>query len=385
VKGLLYYRTHIDDAQNAGIVLKCKHFAKALTAHGMVIDSVFYSENGLVNSDGVSLSHPITSHIMPKHTWKHAHFFYFLSDNYLKNKINWREYDFILIRHMPMHPNFFRLLRYLKRHQTHLKIIIDFPTFPYHAELNRGIKGKLLAQMDIFFRKKLKKYADVALYNGNIDEIFEISVIKVANGIGLEGLEGERVLPNLSGNLNVVFAGNISEWHGVDRAILGLVEYKKTGKSFDLDINVKIIGQGTSVQFLKELVEKMGLTACVSFISPQNRPNLQRFYDEAHLALGSLGLHRIGLKEATPLKHREYCAVGLPFVFAGEDEDFSQGFDFALQVKADESPLDWAEIVDYYKKIRDEYPNMRLEMQKFTLERLTWEKKVVSFIEYLKK
>jgi glycosyltransferase involved in cell wall biosynthesis len=385
VKGLLYYRTHIDDAQNIGIVQKCKHFATSLSEHGIETDSIYYSENGLVNSDRVTLSQSVPIGSTPKHTLKHAFHFYFFIDKYLRYNVNWLEYDFIIIRHMPMHPNFFRLLKYLKSKHSHLKIIIDFPTFPYHDELNRGIKGKVLAQMDVFFRKKLKKYVDIALYNGNIDEIYGIKVIKVLNGIGLDGLESERILPDFSETLNVVFAGNISEWHGVDRAIYGLAQYLANYKPKDIRILLKIIGHGSSLKKLQELAIKLGLTDNVIFILPKKRDELQFFFNEAHLALGSLGLHRIGLNEATPLKHREYCAVGLPFVFAGEDEDFGQGFDFALKVKADESPINWAEIVEFYKKTREKYPYLRLEMQKFTSERLTWEKKVFPLIEYLKK
>jgi Glycosyl transferases group 1 len=379
MKGLLYYRTHLDDLQNAGIVRKCQHFAAALAAHDIATDSVFYSEKGLVNKDGVVLKQPVSGFTssFSKGRLSHIYLFYFLSDKYLKTKINWQDYDFIIIRHLPMHYNFIEFLSYLKSNYPHLTIIIDFPTFPYEAELMRGLQGHILAYIDAFYHKILAKYVDFALYNGNIEHIFSIPVVKVANGIGLEGLIVNREVPPFLDTLEVVFAGNISEWHGIDRALFGMKNSKKS------NVHLTIIGEGAALPDLKEMVKNLQIADKVTFVAPQNREKLQKYYEKAHLGLGSLALHRIGLQEATPLKHREYCAVGLPFVYTGIDDDFGEKFEFALQLNADETPLDWDLIVNFYLNLLSKQVDLPLVMRKYAKENLIWERKVAELVSKL--
>jgi glycosyltransferase involved in cell wall biosynthesis len=376
MKGLLYYRTHLDDMQNAGIVRKCQHFAVALEAHGFEIDTVFFSQKGLVNSEGVKMNPHANQHFT-KGSLRHIYLYYFLSDNFLISQTNWLDYNFVIIRHLPLHPNFIRLLKFLKSKHPHLKIILDFPTFPYEAELKQDFKGRILAFVDAFYHEKLIKYVDFALYNGDIQAIFGLPVVKVANGIGVEGLTKNCTSPPLDNCLKVVFAGNISEWHGIDRALIGL----KNNNGHH--IHLTIIGDGTALPNLKEMVKNLNIEASVAFVPPQNRADLQPFYEKAQLGLGSLALHRIGLTEATPLKHREYCAVGLPFIYTGKDDDFSDKFEFALQLSADESPLDWGAIVAFYQKLVATKANISTQMRQYAKDNLTWKRKVEGLVKVL--
>lgn len=52
----------------------------------------------------------------------------------------------------------------------------------------------------------------------------------------------------------------------------------------------------------------------------------------ADAAIGSLALHRIGMNESSPLKTREYLAMGLPTVIGYRDTDFPDGAPFLLRI-----------------------------------------------------
>ena len=56
------------------------------------------------------------------------------------------------------------------------------------------------------------------------------------------------------------------------------------------------------------------------------------------LQVGSLGLHRIGLTEASTLKVREYWARGIPFLLSYEDTDHLE--------TPEMSPFYWCSAID---------------------------------------
>jgi hypothetical protein len=67
--------------------------------------------------------------------------------------------------------------------------------------------------------------------------------------------------------------------------------------------------------------------------------DLVRVLARADVAIGTLGLHRIGLEQMAPLKLREYLAYGLPAIIAYQDTDFPEGASFLLQLPNVENNL----------------------------------------------
>lgn len=64
------------------------------------------------------------------------------------------------------------------------------------------------------------------------------------------------------------------------------------------------------------------------------REQYHRVFSTATVGLGSLGLHRLGMVEACPLKVREYWAHGLPAIIGYQDTDFPNGAPFLLRLPA---------------------------------------------------
>ncbi|WP_433944528.1 glycosyltransferase [Paenibacillus sp. SN-8-1] len=118
--------------------------------------------------------------------------------------------------------------------------------------------------------------------------------------------------------VQLVFIGSPGQaWHGVD-AIAELAKAKPRW-SFD------IIGVDAA-----ELPEPV--PANMIFHGRLARKEYQPLLARADLAIGTLALYRKQMKEASPLKVREYLANGLPVITAYEETDFPEPVPFILQL-----------------------------------------------------
>lgn len=129
----------------------------------------------------------------------------------------------------------------------------------------------------------------------------------IANGIDLENFQ--PLPPPANPIPRLVFIGHPGyPWHGVDKlaALADLVP----------DIHLDVIGYDglPGLGPLPANLEFHGYLAATEY---------QNILAKADVAISSLGLHRIGLQEASPLKSRECLAHGLPLVLAYEDTDLS--------------------------------------------------------------
>lgn len=68
----------------------------------------------------------------------------------------------------------------------------------------------------------------------------------------------------------------------------------------------------------------------VRFAGHLSRSEYEKIMVSADVAIGTLGLHVIGMNEACPLKVREYLAYGIPTIIGYQDADFPDGAPFLL-------------------------------------------------------
>jgi len=139
----------------------------------------------------------------------------------------------------------------------------------------------------------------------------------IANGIDLENFEPfpapSNTIPRLA------FIGNPGyPWHGVDKLV--------TLARLVPDVQLEIIGYDSLPEF-GPLPENLHLHGYLPAAEYKN------ILGGADAAISSLGLHRIGLEEASPLKSRECLALGLPLVLAYRDTDLDNSkADFLLKI-----------------------------------------------------
>ncbi len=145
------------------------------------------------------------------------------------------------------------------------------------------------------------------------------------NGIDLDTFPAplEEASPaNTTGPLRLVMVSTtFSPWHGLDM----LVKQVKTSPDLP-EFELHLVGR-----IKPEMEAKYREVPQFIIHGTLERQQILDLYQDMHLGIGSLTFSTIGLTQATPLKVREYLAVGLPVVLAYDDPAIPKDFPFALQ------------------------------------------------------
>ena len=377
MRGLFYYRTHRDDIANQGVVQKCEAYTQAFRAHGIETDVVWYGDNGLVFNDVDVFKPPLGNR---KKSAGHALLFYVLGDYFLARSADFSRYDFFLIRHMPTHPAFLSLLKKAKKANPGLQIIIELPTWPYDAEMKHWI-ARIMLLVDRLCRPQLKGVTDRFLHYGVEQEIWGVPTIFVQNGIDMSRIPKPGYHKPQTDLLRMIFIGSMGYWHGLDRLLHGMRDV--LDRHAEIKLQLKVLGMGAASEEIRALVDRFHLGDAVLLIPPCSGAEFDAHMAQADVGIGTLGIHRIGIPLNSALKHRTYCAYGLPFIFAGEDADFPPEYPFCLRFPADETPVAIGMILDFLAGIREEFPDAALRIRDYADVYLDWRRKVEPVLEYL--
>lgn len=149
--------------------------------------------------------------------------------------------------------------------------------------------------------------------------------------------------------------GTGASWHGTDKLMKGLSQYKGP-----LNIYITFIGYYLADDVT--LCHQLGLENRVRFLDPLSSDSLDRELDKHHISIGTLAVHRKNLKEASPLKVRDSLMRGFPNIIGYHDPDLSGAAsleEFILQLPADENPVDFNEVERFATKVlnMDNYPS----------------------------
>ncbi len=286
--------------------------------------------------------------------------------------------DVIIFRFVLADQLLIHALKELKHRGIH--IILDVPTYPYHKELKTSFYPFLKLSLDKFYGRMFKEYVNFVYSPSNEPYIFGIQNIQVTNGIDCSSIKIQRLRERKFGDLHFVSVANVSFWHGYDRIIRGMYEYYKSNPS--KPVYYHCVGEGDALPELKKLVNELDLNSYVIFHGAKTGEDLDKVFDESDIALGSLGLHRISA--GSPLKNREYCARGIPFVISYEDLDFPETFPFVYRIPKDDTPVDISQLIQWYENLVKEHPNYSMEMRKYAEENLSWDAKMKPVIEKMK-
>ena len=300
----------------------------------------------------------------------------FLVWSKLKNRLS--RYDAVVTRWTIPSPIFLNVVRrqpvFTEHHSKELEEIA----------LHRGLKP--------FVRRILeKKYGPRILRAthgiiGVTDEIrrYELNragckqpSMVLPNGISLEEIPFKPSSVFNGKSLRLAFVSSqFSPWHGLDRLLEGLRSWQ--GNSPRLTLH--LIGRLTPAQ--EATIQRMGLAEMVRIHGVLYGSDLDEVISSCHLAIGSLALHRNGLREACVLKVREYTARGLPFVIAYDDPDLPAGLPWVLKIPADESPVEIDALVNFAEDV-SKLPSLAKEMRAFAESKLSWTVKMKGLAEFV--
>jgi hypothetical protein len=362
-KILYYTKINFAEQGNSGIIKKVFSQVKALRKHGLECD-LFYFQNNECILEKTNGEKQVWSF---ENKWKRIQFQYF---SYLQH-IDFQQYNAIYIRHFFLHPLATLMLKNWKKQNY------------YEQARKDSFKEQWTYRMDLWLTPLLKRSVDVILTFSPFEKIYGIPTLRTSNGIDTDGV---AVLPKpiFKNELHILGLANVQHWHGFDRVIRGIKAYYAS--DCYIEVYLHIVGRGDEIPLLEKLIDSDVLKKYVLFHGAKYGKDLDIFFEKSHIALSSLGMHRIGVAngETSNLKLREYCAKGMPFINGYLDRDLPSDFPYALQVAADESAIDIQQVISFYKNLLVENSDFPEQLNQFAKDHLTWEAKLKVVVDYLK-
>jgi glycosyltransferase involved in cell wall biosynthesis len=190
--------------------------------------------------------------------------------------------------------------------------------------------------------------------------------VTIPNGFSVGSVPVRNPPPGPSQDLHILFVGNVSRWHGLDRIMAGMADY-----AGPVQIHLHIIGDGDELENLKKLADRLAITSAVHFHGFLGGSDLDPLFDRYHIAIGSLGIHRNGMEQASALKVREYCARGIPCMISNTDPDFPDTFACCLHLAADETPVPVETVLAFAHATFSDPEHPRI-MRAYAQEHLDW-------------
>jgi hypothetical protein len=196
-------------------------------------------------------------------------------------------------------------------------------------------------------------------------------VVTISNGVNVDLLPlAPAVSEPVSYNLLMVCGGDV-EWHGLDK----IAPFVK-GSKFKLFV----VGD-VSKRFQNENITYTGILA------PDQITELIRV-NSICCGIGSLAIERVGLKEAAPLKVREYIARGLPVIYSYDDTDIDNApvFRDSYCIKL-ESEIDKVDLIIIEKRLKKvlAIKNYNLHIREFALKHLDVNSKALQYKQLIEK
>jgi len=293
-------------------------------------------------------------------------------------------FDFLYVRypHYLDYP-FYRFSRIFRK-----KLILESQT-KEKAELLLS-RNYLKALFESLFKAKIFKnlYAcigvtdEITNYQKRYDKAGSVLFRTIGNGIDVSDKPQAKVSPYPDRKINLLYVGNVFPHHGLDRLIRGIASYNG-----GYEIKFSLIGNGSHLQYLKQLVTHFQIEESVEFVEPKYGSELHSYFDWAHLGIGALGIHRKGLTEASALKLRDYAARGIPFVLSGKDPDFVDypGIqNYFYKVPLDDSPIDIEQVINFSKKLYGSYKEIfSKELRNFSFRTIDMRIKMDELTKFL--
>ena len=264
-----------------------------------------------------------------------------------------------------------------------VKVILELPTYPYAGE--RDKRHQQLLKEKKYFEYLVKKIAvmneeqNIRRAPRFIDKIvtftYEGSVwnvpsICIENGVDCDSIRVQQHY-STSSTIIVGVVANLAIWHAVDRVVEGLKEYYNNTVPERI-VEFWIVGNGSETNSIKELVKKYGLEEYVKFLGSKTGSDLEETMSAFDIGVGTLGLHRIGLEWGSTLKAKEYCAAGLPFIYASKEKGLRGDEPFALKFPDDESAIDINKMVDFAVNVRND-EQLKMRMREKAENEYSWE------------
>ena len=260
--------------------------------------------------------------------------------------------------------------------------ILEIPTFPPGQESHLSGIRKAFSVYSNRFSERFGNLVDYYVVIGDDagGEYKGKPAINIENGIDVSSVPVRKPV-NQSDTINILALASMSYWHGYDRIIKSLAEYK--GKQ---GIIIHMVGgnDGGCLEDWKALSVDLGLNDKVIFHGKMSGESLDEMFNLCDVGVNSLAMYKKNFTVTMELKAREYIARGLPFICAVDDPalDFAKR-ELWLKVPNDDSIPDMNNIIEFVLKMKNDPAHVN-DLRELAERKLTWEmqyKKVFDVIE----
>ncbi len=263
--------------------------------------------------------------------------------------------DFVYVRKILTDRKFYKFCKYVKKRRPDCKIIVEIHTWPYDRIKSKVLGDVFLFKDKYYNSKKTNKLVDRYVTYSDDNTIFGVQTIIVKNGTNVDAIKMRTPQRRDDKTINLIWVAFFGVQHGVERVIYGLKEYYANENKSNLeDVQLHMIGDGSVISQIKEMVKNYGLESKVHFYGYKYGDELDKLYDMCDIGLSIFGFYKAGVNRSSALKVREYLAKGLPVV-SGCKEDAFDGVnsDYFLEYPNDDSIIDMTKVVEFYHRIYD--------------------------------
>ncbi len=270
----------------------------------------------------------------------------FYNSFFLNKLLQHIDFDIIYMRYRLYMPFFTKIVQ-------ENKVVMEINS---DDTLEYALHSKLTHFYNKYSRHYLLKYVDgfVSVSEELKDKFRYLnkSIEVIANGIDIVKYS---IFTDQHEKPILVFIGTPNQpWHGLDKIVqmaenLNDYQFYIIGTKGDDTSNLKYFG----------------------YLSQEEATAIIKRCD---VGIGTLSLYQKGLKEASPLKTRQYLACGLPIIYAYEDTDLKGEKSFVLKLENKENNLDYNKIKQFVDKI---FQNKKTKenARKFAEDALDYRKK----------
>jgi glycosyltransferase involved in cell wall biosynthesis len=371
-KILFYCPVDLQNSHNSGVAKKVMAQCKAFRRLGHEVDLLnFHQEGVMVNG---KIAHRFSGN-------NYRYNFYVGFNRESARAIDPRQYNLVYIRNNRGCFALPAFLGHMQRENPGAHLVVEIPTYPFGTE-TVSWPVRIVSMLDeMWAYRRFSRYLRLIVNVNEYTEIFGVEALSIVNGVDLEGIVPAGPAVSRPGELSLLAVANLTPAHGYDRLLQGLGQYVAAGGHTKVTFHVA--GGGDEGTRLAQMAQDLGIADSVVFHGHCSGKALDELYESCDMAVATMGIHRLGLTEASPLKVREYCAKGRPFVLGYRDSGLPENFPFAFQAPSDESPIDIAALIDFYEKLKTRQPDFRREIRSFAEHNMTWESQLKRVLDHL--
>jgi glycosyltransferase involved in cell wall biosynthesis len=345
-----------------GISKKIKTQIEVFQKLGFSVTYSAYVENGIViYRDNEIVARYEYPKLVPKKLYGIIRRFALMKfcAKYLRNN----NFTLGFIRWDAMDTYFFEVVKLMRKQCK--RVLMDchgyFPGFSPSS-----IKGRYTAITTKKNGYKAKAFIDLVLKESKGDNFYGIKAITIDTGINVDKYKRHTYVGNTN-EIHMISVANETLYHGYDRIINGLSNLNKGQNNAKVFLHLV----GNMSEKTKKMVQELQLNDCVYFHGYQTGESLERIYNSCNIGIGPLAPHRIGGKEGTGIKTKEYFAVGLPYFYAGQELIVPDDYPYVLKLEVNEEPIEIQDVIAFYGTIKDDV-GMQECMRNFARENYSW-------------